>query len=331
MGDAQRRALTADNRQFMFSTQPEFSKPESGVAQRKFTGVAYSGNVISNHWYWGNVVFDMNSMSLPDKLPALIDHDRSLRCGYVTNYTTSEANGLEVQGTLLSNAHGSSVAQESDEGFPWQMSVNIEPGSVEEVNPGQDITVNGRALTGPLVVFRNSKIVEVSFTATGWDSNTSAAAMSRSGETTHSSQQGDPEMDLKQLQDRVAELEATNQTLQTANTDLTTKLAATTEQLTAFSKSARTADVKRLFADLGREYKDDDADVLSFSAMPQDAFDASAKLLRDAVAKQDKPGHSPLLFQHQAHGGRPPEQQPTNPLLADAERRVAQFSKRARA
>jgi hypothetical protein len=38
---------------------------------------------------------------------------------------------------LLSNKYGQEVAQDSDEGYPWQMSVYIDPGSIEEVERGE--------------------------------------------------------------------------------------------------------------------------------------------------------------------------------------------------
>lgn len=333
MGDKEKRKLNSDNRQFTFAAQPKFSVDGEGEKrQRKFAGVAYSGEVITGHWYWDNVVFDLSTMSVPAKLPALIDHDRAARCGYVTASTISNTDGLTVSGILLSNAHGSAVATESDEGFPWQMSVHIEPGSVEEVLPGVSTMVNGRTLVGPLMVFKNSKIAEVSFTATGWDSNTSAAAMSRGGESSPSTSQGDSTMDLKELQEKVAALEADKKSLQASKDDLTTKLTEANDKLTKFSSDARVGSVKQLFTDIGREYKEDDAQTKVFSSMPQDAFDATAAMLREQFKK---PAGDSNLFSHTATGGSGSTQAPqastpaANPLMADAEKRATSFSKRA--
>lgn len=126
------KQLSADNRVFSFSVDPEITTEViADKTKRKFAGVAYSGNVIKDHWYWGHVVFDMSTISVDKKLPALIDHDRSQRCGYVTQSSISNDRGLFVEGNLLSNTSGQSVANDSDEGFPWQMSVHIEPSNVE--------------------------------------------------------------------------------------------------------------------------------------------------------------------------------------------------------
>lgn len=323
------RQLNTENRQFVFAVTPQFSMDgaQGEKRQRKFSGVAYSGAVITGHGYWGNVIFDLTSVDVPAKLPALIDHDRGHRCGYTTTSSITPEAGLTVAGVLLSNEYGNSVATESDEGFPWQMSVHIEPGSIEEVQAGTTVSVNGQSLQGPLTVFKNSKIIEVSFTATGWDSNTSATAMSR-GSTTNEKE--DDAMDLKQAQERIAALEAEKSTLQASNADLTNNLKDANDKLTKFSTDARTGEVKQLFTDIGRKFEEDDASVKAFSNMPGDAFAAVAATMREQAKRT--PAASQELFSHTATSGSPDATQTSqpqaNPLLADAQRRAAQFSKR---
>lgn len=331
MPNANQRQLNAENKKFSFAIAPQFSNMgEAGAKVRKFSGVAYSGAVIPGHWYWGDVIFDLTTMSVSDKLPALIDHDRAQRCGYTTASSISNEAGLTVGGVLMSNDHGSKVAQESDEGFPWQMSVHIEPGSIEEVMSGTTTMVNGQALEGPLVVFKNSKIIEVSFTATGWDANTSATAMSRGvngGETNEK----DDAMDLKQAQERIATLEAENTSLQASNSSAQDALKVANDKLVAFSKSTREKEVKQLFSDIGREYKADDVEVLAFGAMADDAFGVTSKVMREQFKKPAAKVDG--FFSHVATGGASGEgtqtsQPAANPLLKDAERRATEFSKR---
>ena len=69
------------------------------------------------------------------------------------------------------------VAKLSDEGFPWQMSVHIDPERVEKLSKNKTTFVNGQKVTGPANIFRNSKIREVSFTPTGMDDRTHAYVM----------------------------------------------------------------------------------------------------------------------------------------------------------
>lgn len=332
------RQLNDENSRFSVSSPMKFSTVETeggvGAKKRKFSGVAYSGEVIDNHWYWGNVIFDMSTMTVPPKLPALIDHSRSQRAGYVTESSIDNTTGFTVNGVLLSNEDGQAVAQDSDEGFPWQMSVHIEPRSIEEFAAGELVTVNGRQFTGPLTVFRNSTIVEVSFTATGQDSNTAAVAMSRGGVQQPSST-GDSLMTPEQI----AALQQENATLKASNATLTQERDAARTDLDKFSKERRTGDIKNLFSAIGREFKEDDAEVKAFSAMDQAGFDAMAGMLRSQFKKpegqQTQQPNNPALFSHAATNGQNPNQPQggndadENSLLKDAEKRAAQFSKRA--
>lgn len=320
-----KRELTADNRQFAINGQAKFALDGEGqAAKRKFSGIAYSGDVISNHWYWGNVVFELASITVPEKMPALIDHDRGCRAGYVTA-SRIEADGLRMDGTLLSNEHGKSVASDSDEGFPWQMSVHIDPGRVEEIMPGVKATINGKEHTGPLCVFKDSVLREVSFTATGWDSKTTATAMSRpSGGSPSQPSTGDFSMTPEQI----AALQADNARLKAESEANATAAAAAKEQAEKFAKERRTTDIKALFAKTGREFKEDDADVLAFAKMDQTAFDMTARMLGEAADKAKTTTTVPAgLFAHQATQGRSNEQTTVaNPLAADAKKRAEQFA-----
>lgn len=134
--------------------------------KRRFSGVAYSGEPIQGHYYWGDVIFDLESMQIDTPLAALLDHDTGRRVGVVTQVSKDNASGLKVEGDLLTNQFGQQVAQDSDEGFPWQMSVYIDPASIEEVERGE-VNVNGRTLQAPITIFRGGRIREVSFCALG--------------------------------------------------------------------------------------------------------------------------------------------------------------------
>lgn len=326
MSEEKRLELTGDTRRFTFSTLPEFSPQDSeGKKVRQFSGVAYSGEVIPNHPYWGNVVFDLSSINVPDKLPALLDHDRGQRCGYVTASAIEESNGFSVRGVLLDNPSGNAVALESDQGFPWQMSVHIEPSSVSEIAAGDSANLNGRDIPGPLTIFKNSRIVEVSFTATGWDSNTSAAAMSRSGNSVCLTDKDD-DMDLKKLQEQVEALESDKTALQASNAALQSQLEEATAQIAQFSLRAREASVRSLFESVGREYVEGSEDVQAFSKMPEDVFASAAKVLKEQFSKPAEKRVS-NLFQHAATGSANEEKQTTLSLVSNAQKRAAQFSR----
>ena len=151
---------------------------EEGKKKRTFSGVAYSGEVITDHWYWTRVIFDLDSMQIKGRIPALLEHSSRQRAGAINTHTISHQEGLVVHGDLMSNEFGTQVAQDSDDGFPWQMSVRIEPAKTEEVAADQTVIVNGKTLQGPITIFRGGRIREVSFCALGADENTMAVAAS---------------------------------------------------------------------------------------------------------------------------------------------------------
>lgn len=266
---------------------------------RKFSGTAYSGEMLANHWWWGNVIFDLDSMTVPDRLGMLLDHRSDKRAGVATSHKISYEKGLELSGTLTRNEHGQAVASDSDDGFPWQMSVHIVPRRIEEIEQGT-VVVNGKTYQAPITIFRDSTIRETSFCSLGQDSQTSARAFSLTNPTTAKAfskgdnQEGDP-MDLQQAQARITELEG--------------QLTAVTAERDKFSKAARTEQIKNLFSVIGREYKDDDADVLAFAALPDAGFAATDKMLREQFSKQPQPTKPTVpahLFSHQANGGAEP-------------------------
>lgn len=118
--------------------------------------------------------------------------------------------------------------------------------------------------------------------------------------------------------------------LQKENADLKAASEKAAADLAKFNKERRTSDIKTLFSDIGREYKEDDADALAFADMPQAAFDAMSKVMRSQFKKPEVPGN---LFSHTATSGNNPNQNSStqvteDALVKDAKRRAEQFSKR---
>ena len=285
--------------QYCFKTEPLTIPKGDTSGLRKFEGVAYSGEPIVDHWYWERVIFDLSSIQMKDRIPALLDHRASQRTGAVTNYAVSNEKGLEVSGTLLTNEFGTSVAKDSDDGFPWQMSVRILPERVEDIQAGTTVNVNGKDYSGPITIFRGGRIREVSFCALGADDNTSAEAMSfKHKPATFQQNPQENDMDL-------AQLTAKNTALEAEKLALTQQVTAFSTELEGVKSKARLDQIERLFKDVNREFKADDADVKAFAAMPQESFDVTSKMLREQFKAQPsaKPNLPSNLFNHQANGG----------------------------
>ena len=263
---------------------------------RKFNGTAYSGEPIQGHYYWGDVIFDLESMQIDTPLAALLDHDTGRRVGVVTQFTKDNKTGLKVSGDLLTNAYGQQVASDSDEGFPWQMSVYIDPSSVEEVERGQ-VVVNGRTLNAPITIFRGGRIREVSFCALGADDNTSAVAASHQSKT----------YQFKQEDTNVTELEQAKAAQKQAETERDNALS----ELKQFKATKRTEDIAALQTELNTAFSAED--MKTYSEMDDSMFGFAAKQLRQFSTKPPEnqnqqqnntvPPHLAHLFNHQATGG----------------------------
>lgn len=269
---------------------------QEGKKKRTFSGTAYSGEVITDHWYWDRIIFDLDSMQLKGRIPALLEHRSSQRAGAINTHSISHQTGLTVSGDLMSNEFGTQVAQDSDDGFPWQMSVRIDPSAIEEIQAGSSVSVNGKSHQGPITVFRGGRIREVSFCALGADDNTNAVAASHAPKNFNQPEDTDV-TELEKAQARIQELETKNSELKTQNKQ--------------FAAAKREAEITALGKDLGKEFSAED--ITEMKALDDSAFAFSAKQLRQFSAgtqppagqqQQQIPSHLTHLFSHQATGGQ---------------------------
>lgn len=202
---------------------------QDGNVPRKFNGIANSGKPF-NH-YGERVIMDLANIRHHDKIPALVEHERSRRAGF--GVLSVENNQLIITGTLLDNEYGKEVANDADAGFPWQMSAHV-IADVERVLSGDETAIiNGQIVKAPIKILQNCRVPEVSFTPTGVDDQTSAVVLSDStvndstvNGNTSPNQKDIPmsiealKAELAKLQARIDELEKANQELQDSNSEL---------------------------------------------------------------------------------------------------------------
>ena len=281
---------------------------DDASALRKFSGTAYSGEAL-RHPYWGQVVFDLATTAAGEKTPILINHDRNQRAGFATLEIGSDIK-IADGSLMLDTEHGRAVAAESDAGFPWQMSVHIEPGSIDELKAGAIAAVNGRQITGPATIFRASLIREVSFTPTGVDPNTEAAAMSATAENHHQpSTKGTTMPTIEELQAEVAKRAAGLQAATDAATAAESRATAAESALAAVKRDTRMSAVREMFASTGRQFTD--AAAKPYLDMGDEMFSAVAA---DMVATTSTaPGH---LFSEHATSGANHEKPDTGEAFA---------------
>jgi hypothetical protein len=132
------------------------------MAGERFAGIAYSGAVITHPW-WGSLAIDVAGMRLQEKVPALREHARDRAAGVIDKHTR-DAGKLRVEGYFLtSTADGQEVLTLARAGFPWRLSIAAWAESVEELKSGVSAAVNGFQLRGPAVIWRQTRIGEISF------------------------------------------------------------------------------------------------------------------------------------------------------------------------
>lgn len=142
-----------------------------------FAITAYTGNVI-DMGYWGRFMFDVAGMKTKEKFPVLREHARDRVVGIGTSATKDEQN-LYMFGNFTQTRDGREVVSLAEEGFPWQASVSIWPKKIKTLKDEKETAmVNGREVAGPLDIWLESKVGEVSFVALGADDQTAAIMLS---------------------------------------------------------------------------------------------------------------------------------------------------------
>lgn len=224
-----KNSTTLPKTAFQFLAPAAISGQGAGASEseRTLTGVAYSGEIITDHGYWQRLVIDLASLSVDTPIPLLSCHDQDETVGMVTLATT-QAGNLAIEARLFADVddEAASIAAKADKGFPWQLSVGIWPTSIEEVQPGANLSINNRTFQGPITVFRGGRVREISVCAIGADSRTSATVLNAGDfiEIPTITHEADA-MKIEDAQAKIAELEAELTQLKAKNTELSAKTA----------------------------------------------------------------------------------------------------------
>lgn len=287
-----------------FAAPVALKEGEQDAASRRFEGVAYSGKEITGHPFWGKVIFDLSTTAANTSLPILLGHDREKIVGFTDQVEIADS--IRILGKVTNTTpYGVEVAKLSDEGFPWQMSVHIDPERVEKLSKNKTTLVNGQKVTGPANIFRNSKIREVSFTPTGMDDRTHAYVMSgeleEDGEVKdipvikNNNPEGEESMS-DESNERIKTLEETNMSLKAELEEKNEELIKEKAEKAELLKSHRFERLKTVFENLGKELKESDCEV--YFSMKDEFFD---RVVQDLEAV--KPSIPENLFSEEAKDG----------------------------
>lgn len=214
---------------------------------KNFNIIAYSGQIIPNHYWWGNVAFDLEGIKFAKKVtPVLQEHFRSDRIGFSTKQEISDK--VTLEGPFLSNPKAQELRSDMEEGFPMQASVYLQPDLIEHIKDGETVEVNGHKLKGPGTVFRKGKIHEVSMCTLGADSHTVSKAFAECGKQEIGFNVIKKEQDM--AKDKKTELTA--ETFAADHPDLF-------KEVTANAKAEGEKETRELFAKFTEQFGDDPA------------------------------------------------------------------------
>lgn len=139
---------------------------------KKFSGVAYTG-VPMMVGYGDPVTIDLQGLQpAAEQIAALKDHDPSQVVGHQSVEITSRQ--IKTSGVISGVREAAAeVSALSANGFPWQMSVGVQPSKMDRLQAGESEVVNGRTVKGPGYIVRSGVLREISFVAMGADYRTS--------------------------------------------------------------------------------------------------------------------------------------------------------------
>lgn len=153
------------------------AQPGEGENQaRSFMITAYTGAEVVS-WY-GRMVIDVSGIKAAAKMPVLREHLRDRVVGYSVKAWKDKQNFL-IQGEFSQKTKdGTEVFDLASEGFPWQASIGVWPETIQILQSDKETAkVNGRDVAGPLEIWRQTTVREVSFCALGADAEAAAIVL----------------------------------------------------------------------------------------------------------------------------------------------------------
>lgn len=110
-------------------------------------------------------VIDLDGMTAPARVPLLLGHDELAYIGLLTSSSLVDE-GVRQRGFLLGTETAGKVLELARLGVAWRCSIGASTTKTTILRAGKRATVNGQRFTGPLRIWRRSRINEVSLLAT---------------------------------------------------------------------------------------------------------------------------------------------------------------------
>ncbi|RPI56455.1 MAG: hypothetical protein EHM49_00235 [Deltaproteobacteria bacterium] len=238
-----------------------FKKEEGEGASYNFSMIGYSGGIIKNHWYWGNLAIDLAGFLFnKPKYPILRDHDTNREIGFSKKPAVEAGKGLvftNKNATLLENEEAVKFVENAFKGFPYQASIYGKPLVIEKIAEGQSVKVNGLTLKGPGTVWRKTEYMECSICVFGYDDKTIAQVFSDNGQHL--------DMEVESIR-TVEEQELTNDKMEVFGMDLEKLKEESPEEYEALMAEAKEAAAKELEDAFTSKLAGKDGEISSLAA-----------------------------------------------------------------
>lgn len=166
----------------------------------RFSIHAYTGAVIGQPW--GRVIVDGAGVKLRDTVKILMDHDPRLPLGHTDGVRLESNANIFLEGPVSgpgSAEYVKNFLESSANDFPWESSIGADVVRSEYLEAGEEATVNGIDIVGPLTIARETLIYETSVVTFGADSDTTAMAAGKNAPTFFHHVQGEHNMFEKWL------------------------------------------------------------------------------------------------------------------------------------
>jgi hypothetical protein len=221
-------------------------------AKAKLNMLAYSGKPIKNHWYWGDLVIDLDGMKFEKKaFPILENHRTDRKIAFsngkpvIENYQL-KANPDSVE--FVDTEYANEFIKLSKQGFPYESSIYAVPSTIERLEEGASAEVNGFTLKGPAAIWRQSTFKEMSVCVFGHDSNARSEAFSKDEIELDMEVQTSKVIDTEVDQESTGKEVVSSMTLEELKTQNPEAYNALKEEVKAEVTEAVTSEVEQKFA-----------------------------------------------------------------------------------
>lgn len=167
------------SKRFRLSSAAKIKAAAAGGKVPTFELTAYNGGPMEVDGYDVPIVIDLSGLQVAPSVVANWGHDDGDPVGHVTD-VANDGRSLVMSGALSHAGESRDIiVQSSADGFPYQASVEVSPDQLERLREGQTAEVNGRTVSGPLVIARTGYLYGVAFVPRGADESTTVKIAAR--------------------------------------------------------------------------------------------------------------------------------------------------------